>query len=155
MAKAVRLRHLTKRELRVLRGKLRDLSLSLQIHQGYRIIEELRRGRALQDAAEPVVCHFTVAYDWVRRFNEISFGTFALVPNPKGRPPILRAEQLRDLVDMALFSPSERGLPVTVWSVARLAEYCRTKHWPPKVTDEWARRLLRREGLSAERFRCW
>jgi len=155
MPKAVRLRHVTKRELRVLHGKLRDLSLSVRIHQRYRIIEEVRRGRAIQDAAERVGCHFTVAYDWVRRFNESGFDTFELVPNPKGRPPILRAEQLRDLVDVALSSPSERGLPFSVWSIAKLAEYCRTKRLLPEVTDEWVRRLLRREGLSAQRIRSW
>ncbi len=155
MPKPVRLRQLTKRELRVLRAKLRDLSLSVRIHQRYRIIEEVRQGRAILEAAERVGCHFTVAYDWVRRFNESGFDTFELVPNPKGRPPILRAEQLRDLVDVALSSPSERGLPFSVWSVSKLAEYCRTKHLLPEVTDEWVRRLLRREGLSAQRTRSW
>ena len=155
MPKPVRLRQLTNRELRVLHGKLRDLSLSVRIHQRYRIIEEVRKGRPIVEAAERVGCHFTVAYDWVRRFNESGFETFELVPNPKGRPPILRAEQLRDLVDVALSSPTERGLPFSVWSVAKLAEYCRTKRLLPEVTDEWVRRLLRREGLSAQRIRTW
>lgn len=155
MPKPVRLRRLTKRELRVLRSKLRDLSLSVRIHQRYRIIEEVRKGRAILDAADRVGCHFTVAYDWARRFNDSGFKTFELVPNPHGRPPILRAEQLRDLLDVALSSPAERGLPFSAWSVAKLAEYCRTKHLLPEVTDEWVRRLLRREGLSAQRIRSW
>ena len=34
---------------------------------------------------------------WVNRFNESGFGTFEQVPSPKGRPPILRASQLREL----------------------------------------------------------
>jgi transposase len=155
MPKPVRLRPLTKRELRMLHEKLRDLSLSVRIHQRYRIIDEVRIGRAVLDAAERVGCHFTVAYDWLRRFNESGFDTFELVPNPKGRPPILRAQQLRDLIDVALSSPSERGLPFSVWSVAKLAEYCRAKHLLPDVTDEWVRRLLRREGFSAQRIRSW
>lgn len=155
MPKSVRLRRLTKRELRVLHGKLRDLSLSVRVHQRYRIIEEVRKGRPVLEGAERVGCHFTIAYDWVRRFNESGFKTFESVPNPKGRPPILRAEQLRDLVDVALSSPAERGLPFSVWSVAKLAEYCRGKHLLPEVTDEWVRRLLRREGLSAQRIRSW
>jgi transposase len=155
MPKLVRLRRLTRREERLLHGKLRDLSLSVRIHQRYRVIEEVRKGRAVVEAAERVGCHFTVAYDWVRRFNKSGFETFEQVPNPKGRPPILRAEQLRDLVDVALSSPTERGLPFSVWSVAKLAEYCRAKHLLPEVTDEWVRRLLRREGLSAQRIRTW
>jgi transposase len=153
MPRPVRLRRLTKREERVLHGKLRDLSLSVRIHQRYRIIEEVRKGRTVVDAAERVGCHFTVAYDWVRRFNKSGFETFEQVPNPKGRPPILRAEQLRDLVDVVLSSPTERGLPFSVWSVAKLAEYCRARRLFPEVTDEWVRRLLRRGGLSVQRIR--
>jgi transposase len=155
MPKAVRLRKLSRGELRVLKVKLRDLSLSVRIHQRYRIIEEVRDGRSILDAADRVGCHFTVAYDWVRRFNQSGFKTFEMVPNPNGRPPILRAEQLRDLVDVALSSPVERGLPFSVWSVAKLAEYCRSKHLLPEVTDEWVRRVLRREGVSAQRIRTW
>jgi transposase len=105
--------------------------------------------------ATRVGCHFTVVYDWMRRFNESGFTTFEQVPNPKGRPPILKAGQLRELVDVALSSPTERGLPFSAWSVPKLAEYCRHKRLLPPVTDEWVRRLLRREGRSAQRIRTW
>src|SRR5512143_3714106 len=151
----VGLRSLSGAESRMLQDKLRDLSLSARVHQRYRIVSEVLKGHAVAEAAYRVGCHFTVAYDWVRRFNKSGFKTFESVPNPKGRPPILRAEQLRDLVDVALSSPAERGLPFSVWSVAKLAEYCRGKHLLPEVTDEWVRRLLRREGLSAQRIRSW
>jgi transposase len=139
----------------MLRSKLKDLSLSARLHQRYRIIEEVRKGRGLTEAAERVGCHFTLAYDWVHRFNDSGFETFERVPNPHGRPPILRAEQLRDLVDVALSSPAERGLPFSNWSVPKLAEYCRRRGLLPEVTDEWVRRLLRRKGFSAQRIRTW
>lgn len=74
-------------------------------------------GHSVVEAADRVGCHFTVAYDWVHRFNESGFGSFEQVPNPKGRPPILKGEQLRELVDVALSSPLERGLPFSNWSV--------------------------------------
>jgi len=148
MARHLELRPLTRGEQRVLRSKLRDLTLSVRVHQRYRVIDQVRRGFSLLTAAERVGCHFTVAYDWVHRFNESGFGTFEQVPNPKGRPPILRASQLRELIDVALSSPSERGLPFSVWSVSKLAEYCRRRKLLPPVTDEWVRRLLRREGRS-------
>jgi transposase len=135
--------------------QLKDLTLSVRVHQRYRVIDQVRRGFNLLAAAERVGCHFTVAYDWVHRFNESGFGTFEQVPNPKGRPPILRASQLRELIDVALSSPSERGLPFSVWSVSKLAEYCRRRRLLPAVTDEWVRRLLRREGLTAQRVRTW
>lgn len=155
MAKPVQLRPLTRGEQRVLHAKLKDLSLSARVHQRYRLIECVRNGVGALAAATRVGCHFTVAYDWIRRFNESGFATFERVPNPKGRPPILKAGQLRELVDVALSSPTERGLPFSAWSVPKLAEYCRQKRLLPPVTDEWVRRLLRREGLSAQRIRTW
>ena len=155
MPKPVRLRSLTRGEQRVLRAKLKDLSLSVRVHQRYRIIDEVRKGRGVVEAAERVGCHFTAAYDWVRRFNESGWTTFERVSNPKGRPPILKAAQLRELVDVALSSPAERGLPFSAWSVPKLAEYCRRRRLLPPVTDEWVRRLLRREGLTAQRVRTW
>lgn len=155
MAKRTRLRALQAGERRLLREKLRDLTLSARVHQRYRVIEEVRRGRGIVEAAERVGCHFTAAYDWVHRFNDSGFATFEQVPNPKGRPPILRAEQLRELVEVALSSPAERGLPFSNWSVPKLAEYCRARGLLPEISDEWVRRLLRREGLTAQRIRTW
>ncbi len=151
----VSLRTLGSHERRLLKQKLRDLSLSARVHQRYRIVDEMLKGHSVSVVADRVGCHFTVAYDWVRRFNESGFRTFEQVSNPKGRPPILKAEQLRELVDVALSSPAERGLPFTIWSVPKLAEYCRQRKLLPPVTDEWVRRLLRREGLSAQRIRTW
>ncbi len=155
MPKHVVLRPLSKEERKVLRDKVRDLTLAARIHRRYRIVELVSRGHSVQEAAAWVGCHFTVAYDWVNRFNESGFETFEQVPNPRGRPPILKAGQLRELVDVALSSPLERGLPFSTWSVPKLAEYCRKKGLLPSVTDEWVRRLLRREGLTPQRIRTW
>lgn len=155
MSRRLRLRPLTKREVHLLALKLKDLSLSARVHQRYRVISEVRRGHGVVEAAERVGCHFTVAYDWVRRFNASGFSTFEQVANPKGRPPILKGEQLRELVEVALSSPAERGLPFSNWSVPKLAEYCRGRRLLPPVSDEWVRRLLRREGLTAQRIRTW
>ena len=155
MPRHVELRQLSRSEQQILRRKLKDLSLSARVHQRYRIIEQVRQGRPPLDVADRIGCHFTVVYDWIRRFNESGFRTFEQVPNPKGRPPILRAEQLRELVDVALSSPEERGLPFSTWSIPKLAEYCRDEGLLPPVTDEWVRRLLRREGLTPQRIRTW
>src|SRR5262249_45008311 len=128
MARHLKLRPLTRNEQRVLRSKLRDLTLSVRVHQRYRVIDQIQRGFSLLETAERVGCHFTVAYDWTHRFNESGFASFEQVPNPKGRPPILRAAQLRELVEVALSSPSERGLPFSVWSVPNEAGFCRREN---------------------------
>ncbi|MFQ5473944.1 MAG: helix-turn-helix domain-containing protein [Dehalococcoidia bacterium] len=155
MPKHVALRSLTRKERGVLRKKVKDLTLAARVHQRYRIVDLVSRGHSIQESAEWVGCHFTVAYDWVHRFNESGFTTFERVSNPRGRPPILKAEQLRELVEVALSSPSERGLPFSAWSIPKLTEYCRSKGVLPDVTDEWVRRLLRREGLTPQRIRTW
>jgi transposase len=151
----VQLRSISGVEASLLRDKLKDLSLSARIHQRYRIISEVLKGHGVAETADRVGCHLTVAYDWVRRFNKSGFTTFEQVPSPRGRPPILRSGQLRELVEVALSSPAERGLPFSTWSVPKLSEYCRSKGLLPPVTDEWVRRLLRREGLTAQRIRTW
>lgn len=155
MSEHISLRSFKAGEKQVLAAKLRDLSFAARVHQRYRIVDQVGRGYSLAETADRVGCHFTVAYDWIHRFNETGFTTFEQVANPKGRPPILRASQLRELVEVALSNPQERGLPFSNWSVPKLAEYCRAKHLLPTVTDEWVRRLLRREGLTAQRIRTW
>jgi hypothetical protein len=65
------------------------------------------------------------------------------------------AEQLRELMDVALSSPRERGLPFSVWSVPKLAAYCREHDLIPPFCDEWVRRLLRGAGMRAQRIRTW
>ena len=155
MPRHLALRLLARREQQTLKAKIRDLSLSTRVHQRYRIIEQVLRGYTLSEAADRVGCHFTVAYDWVHRFNQSGFSTFEQVSNAKGRPPILRAGQLRELVEVALSNPQERGLPFSNWSVPKLGEYCRAHRLLPPVTDEWIRRLLRREGLTPQRIRTW
>jgi transposase len=76
MAKQIRLRTVTRGERRLLAAKLKDLSLAARIHQRYRLIAEVLRGHSVVAAADRVGCHFTVGYDWVRRFNASGFTTF-------------------------------------------------------------------------------
>jgi hypothetical protein len=92
---------------------------------------------------------------WLKRFNASGFTTFERPTNPRGGEPILLAAHLRALIDVALSSPTERGLPFAVWSVAKLKEYCVAQGLMPAVTDEWVRRLLHRKGLTPQRVRTW
>jgi transposase len=155
MANSVRLRTLTRGEHRVLRAKVKDRRLAARLHCRYRVIAEVARGCSVAEAADRVGCNVTMVYEWVHRFNESGFTTFEQPPNPKGRRPIITGPQIRELIDIALSSPAERGLPFSAWTVPKLAEYCRQRGLLPPITDEWVRRLLRREGLRAQRIRTW
>jgi transposase len=155
MASAVRLRALTPGERRRLQDKLSDRRLTVRIHRRYRIVAELARGRPPGEVADRVGCHVNMVYEWLHRFNASGLATFERAPNPRGRPPIVTGPQIRELIDIALSCPGERGLPFSAWTVPKLAEYCRRRGLLPPITDEWVRRLLRREGLRAQRIRTW
>jgi transposase len=154
-ADRVGVRRLTGAEAQLLARKVRDLKLPARIHQRYRIIAAARGAASVKTAAAQIGCHFTVAYDWVHRFNASGFTTFERPSNPRGRVPIVTAQQLRELMDVALSSPLERGLPFAVWTVPKLAAYCRAHDLIPPFCDEWVRRLLRGAGFSAQRIRTW
>src|SRR6266542_3862520 len=72
-----------------------------------------------------------------------------------GRSARAAADRVGVTADTALSSPAELGLPFTSWSVRTLTEYCKAHHLIPEFSDEWVRRVLRREGLSAQRIRTW
>lgn len=151
----VRLRPLTSAERAALKAKLRHVSLPARLHRRYRLIEEVRKGHPLREAAGRAGLNQNSGYLWVPRFNRSGFRSFETPNNSRGRIPIITAKQLRELVDTALSSPAELGLPFTTWSVRTLSEYCKEHELIPEFTDEWVRRVLRREGLSAQRIRTW
>jgi transposase len=132
-----------------------DRRLPVRLHRRYRLVAEVAQGRSIAEAADRVGCDVTMGYQWVHRFNDSGFATFEQAPNPQGRRPIITGPQIRELIDVALSSPTERGLPFSAWTVPKLAEYCRRRGLLPPITDEWVRRLLRREGLRAQRIRTW
>ena len=135
MANTVRLRALTRGERRMLQAKVADRRLPVRLHRRYRLIAEVAQGRSLAAAADRVGCDVTMGYQWVHRFNASGFGTFEQAPNPQGRRPIITGPQIRELIDVALSSPAERGLPFSAWTVPKLAEYCRRRGLLPPITD--------------------
>jgi transposase len=151
----VEMRTLTADERAVLLARLRDKTLSVRVWGRYRIVGELAGGRSAGEVADRVGCHLTVVYNWLHRFNESGFATFEAVANPRGRPATIGREQIRALIRVATSRPEDLGLPFTEWSVAKLHQYCAEKGLLPKCTDEWVRRLLRREGLTHQRTKTW
>ncbi|MFQ5473246.1 MAG: transposase [Dehalococcoidia bacterium] len=149
------LRTLTDVERGILDARLRDKTLSVRVWERYRVVGELSSARPPAEVADRVGCHVTVVYDWLHRFNESGFSTFELAPNPKGRPATIGSEQIRALIRIATSKPEDLGLPFTDWSVAKLHKYCADRGLLPECTDEWVRRLLRREGLTYQRTKTW
>jgi transposase len=150
-----RLRPLTRAEQALLSSKLRTKTLSARIHQRYRIVAELARGRSAVAVGDRVGCNVMSVYRWRNHFNASGFAKFEVPTNPNGAIPIVSGEQVRGLIRVALSRPEDLGLPCTHWSVAKLAAYCRDRGLLPPITDEWVRRLLHREGVSFQHSKTW
>ena len=59
------------------------------------------------------------------------------------------------MIKIALSRPTDLGLPYTQWSVAKLQIYLLKKGLFPEVSNEWIRRLLKREGVSIQHTKTW
>lgn len=148
-------RRLKASERRLLDEKISDRTLSAYVLDRYRIIQAINQGFNPTQVAAVLGCERQTVYQWVYMFNRSGFSEFEKATNPNGRPAILTSENLRQLVKIALSRPQDLGLPYSTWSVAKLADYCRSKDLLPDVSNEWIRRLLRREGLSIQRTKTW
>jgi len=72
----VHLRPMTRGERALLAAKVRDLKLRTRMHRRYRVINEVRRGCSVRDAADRAGTNLQSAYDWLHRFNASGFRTF-------------------------------------------------------------------------------
>jgi len=77
------LRALTPAEHRQLSSRLKDLSLTVRVHQRYRVIEEIRKGRSVGDASEHAGCDPTLALGLIERFNRSGFSRFERTPKAR------------------------------------------------------------------------
>jgi len=151
----VYLRKLRRSEKDLLRRKLRDKTMSARIYERFRVIEIAQQGYTAAEITERSGMHFTGIYDWIERFNHHGFQGFDDPPNPDGRPSSLSSKQIREMVKIALSRPTDLGLPYTHWSVAKLRSYLLKRGLFPDYTDEWMRRLLKRQGVSLQRTKTW
>lgn len=153
--RSVRLRPFIGQEQEALGSKLADKSLPARVYQRYRIITEAASGRSAMAIADRVGCQFATVYHWIHCFNESGLASFERPNNPRGPIPIVNEEQVLALIKVALSRPEDLGLPFSHWSVKKLKAYCREHDLLPPITDEWVRRLLRREGVSFQHTKTW
>lgn len=149
------LRGLSGEEQDSLHAKLVDKTLPAYVHQRYRIIAELRAGHRTAEVADRVGCVTSTVYHWAHAFERGGFASFEQPNNPRGPIPIVDGDQVLALIKVALARPEELGLPFSHWSVKKLTAYCREHDLLPPITDEWVRRLLRREGVSFQHTKTW
>jgi transposase len=149
------LRAFTAGERDLLAAKLKEKKLPTKIHERYRLVALVAGGMSANAAGTVVGCTDVKAQHWVHRFNASGFETFEKQPNHPGRPIIIDGQQVRSLIRVALSRPEDLGLPFTQWSVRKLRAHCLKEGLIPPITDEWVRRLLRREGVSYQHTKTW
>jgi transposase len=149
------LRSLTDAEEATLRERLGEKRLPAKVYERYRLIALVHDGATPAAASRVVGCSGGKAEHWVHRFNASGFTTFEKQPNHPGRPIIINGEQVRALIRVATSRPEDLGLPFTQWSVSKLKQHCLEEGLIPDISDEWVRRLLRREGLSYQHTKTW
>ena len=89
----------------------------------------------------------------IREFNEEGFKT--LDPTEGGgRPRRIDDEQRDVIVAVALARPRDLGVPLTRWSLRRMADYL-TKKEGIDVSAEHLRRILEQEGITYQKTRTW
>lgn len=149
------LRKLSDEEQQRLEAKLAEKRLPAKLYERYRLVALVRAGLTAAEASRRVGCSDGKAELWVKRFNASGFSTFEKHPGHRGRPIIIDGQQVRGLIKVALSRPEDLGLPFTQWSVSKLRAYCLKEGLIPAITDEWVRRLLRREGISYQHTKTW
>jgi transposase len=88
----------------------------------------------------------------IHAFNERGFG--ALDPEWRGgRPPRITPDQIARIVAVAGARPDAHGVPLTRWSLPRLARHLAREGI--RISPAHLGRLLRRAGLSFQRTRSW
>ena len=85
--------------------------------------------------------------DVIHNFNADGFDSL----RPKyagGRPPKFTLLQRQEIKKTALARPADHGLPFSVWSLSKLADFLVAEGVVDDISHEGLRTLLREEGVS-------
>jgi transposase len=92
--------------------------------------------------------------DVLRNFNADGFDS--LYPRYKGgRPPKFTLGQRREIKKIAKSRPVDHGLPFSVWSLAKLADFLVAEGVVEDISHEGLRALLHEEGVTFQRLKTW
>src|ERR1700678_1147862 len=90
----------------------------------------------------------------INNFNEDGFDS--LYPKyAGGRPPRFTLPQRQAIKKIALSRPTDHGLALSTWSLAKLAEFLVAEAVVDDISHEGLRVLLRKEGVSFQVIKTW
>ena len=105
------------------------------------------QGMAVPQIAEVTFTSPDRVRDVLHNFNADGFDSL----RPRydgGRPPKFSADQRREIKKAALGRPTNHGLPFSVWSLSKLADFLVAEGVVEDISHEGLRMLLREEGVS-------
>jgi transposase len=92
--------------------------------------------------------------DVIHNFNADGFGS--LYPRYRGgRAPKFTLGQRREIKKIAKSRPVDHGLPFSVWSLSKLADFLVAEGVVEDISHEGLRVLLREEGVTFQRLKTW
>lgn len=98
--------------------------------------------------------HEEYVRELIRRFNEGSFP--ALQPRPRtGRHRELEPEEIAAVLEVATSRPKDFGMPLTTWSLRKLADFLIRRRLVKRTTANMLSRILRENGVTFQRTKTW
>ncbi|GGX55174.1 helix-turn-helix domain-containing protein [Streptomyces albulus] len=92
--------------------------------------------------------------DVIHNFNADGFDS--LYPKYSGgRPRTFALPERREIKKIAKSRPAEHGLPLSTWSLVKLADFLVAEGVVDDISHEGLRVLLREEGVSFQRTKTW
>ena len=118
---------------------------SVRLQDRATIIAWSAEGWWVSDIARIVRVTPQVVRKWITRFN--ARGLEGLQDQPRsGRPPTYTAEQIGEVIAVALLKPDSQGLPFGCWTLDRLELYL-NEEWDLPIKRSRIDEMLRAEGL--------
>jgi transposase len=105
------------------------------------------QGMAVPQIAEVTFSSADRVRDVIHNFNADGFDSL----RPRyagGRPPKFAVDQRQEIKKAALSRPTDHGLPFSVWSLAKLADFLVAEGVVDDISHEGLRTLLREQGVS-------
>lgn len=111
-----------------------------------KIILSSAKGKTPKEIAEKLQMDYLSTLKTIRKFNKKGLGVLKRRTS-NGRPRSISKEELNDLIETAVKSPRETGLPYSNWTSKLLSKWFLEKY-KKGITPQWIRVLLRRNGVS-------
>jgi len=112
------------------------------------------QGQGVPDIAHLLDCSPEYVRGVIHDFNDIGFKAL----DPKwsgGRPKVISEAARRRICLIARCCPRDLGLPFSVWSLSKLADYVVTAGAAVSISRESIRQILRAGGVSWQATKTW